>query len=238
VTRAPLRSPPWLRYRDPFRELDERSNLFADVSRCLPSHQPWFAPATRGALFDANGRDWSSEHGIACWIAPRLAVTERVQGFVHGRFRRDGWGEEPVPRTMQVMRVEDPATGRTVAVGDLYGLRYPQGKGDVPARAIQARRARALVDALAGPGEGIVLGGDLKILPGAETFGILAGAGLHDLVQASGIEDTPTRLYDKDERHADYMLVNDAVQVLSFHVPAEPVLSDHRFMSLTIAMCD
>jgi hypothetical protein len=34
------------------------------------------------------------------------------------------------------------------------------------------------------------------------------------------------------------MLVNDAVQVLSFHVPAEPVLSDHRFMSLTIAMCD
>lgn len=236
VTRAPQRSPPWLRYRDPFRELDQRSDLFSDVSRCLPAHQPWFAPAARGPLTDVNGRDWTSEHGIACWVAPHLAVTERVQGFVHGRFRCDGWGEEPVPRTMQAMRVEDPATGRTVVVGHLHGLRHPDGKGDVPDRAAQARRARALVEGLAGQGEGIVLSGDLNVLPGAETFAILAEAGLRDLVQAGAIDDTRTALYAGDVRHADYMLVNDAIRVLSFEVPPEPVLSDHRLLSLTIDM--
>lgn len=236
VTRAPLRAPPWLTYRDAYRELDQRSDLFADVSKALPNHQPWFAAAARGPLTDSNGRAWQSEHGIACWVAPQLAVTERIQGFVHGRFRRDGWGEEPVPRTMQAMRLEHPSTGATLVVGHLHGLRDPEGKGDSPARARQARRARALVDGLAGQGEGVVLGGDLNVLPGSETFAILAEAGLRDLVTAAGIEDTRTELYDGPQRHADYMLVNDAVAVHGFDVPAAPVLSDHRLMILDVAL--
>ena len=236
VTRAPRRSPPWLKYRDAYRELDQRSDLFGDVSRCLPGHQPCFAPAARGPLTDANGRNWPSEHGIACWVAPRLAVTERVQGFVHGRFRRDGWGPEPVPRTMQVMRVEMPETGETLTIGHFHGLRDPSGKGDTPARAVQARRARALMEGLAGPGEGMVLGGDLNLLPGSETFDLLAEAGLRDLVAAHGVTDTRTSLYDKPERHADYMLVNGAVAVRDFAVPDTPLLSDHRPLILDLEM--
>ncbi|MEM8822984.1 MAG: endonuclease/exonuclease/phosphatase family protein [Pseudomonadota bacterium] len=236
VTRAPRRAPPWLKYTDPYRELDQRSDLFADISACLPQHQPCFAPAARGPLKDMNGRDWVSEHGIACWVAPHLAVTERMQGFVHGRFRRDGWGEEPVPRAMQVMRVEMPETGATVIVGHLHGLRDPGGKGDTEARARQARRVRALMDGLAGPGEAMVLGGDLNVLPGSETFDILAEAGLHDLVAAHGISDTRTELYRKPDRHADYMLVNDVVEVRGFDVPGKPVLSDHRPLILRMTL--
>ncbi|WP_167767101.1 endonuclease/exonuclease/phosphatase family protein [Jannaschia formosa] len=236
VTRAPLRAPPWLKYRDACRELDQRSDLFADVSRALPAHQPWFAAATRGPLTDSNEREWQSEHGIACWVAPHLAVTERIQGFVHGRFRRDGWGEEPVPRTMQAMRIEDPTTGASVIIGHFHGLRDPAGKGDSPARQRQAVRARALIEGLAGQGEGVVLAGDMNVLPGAETFTIFAEAGLRDLVTAHGIEDTRTELYGKPERHASYMLVNEAVAVQGFDVPADPVLSDHRPLILDVCM--
>ena len=236
VTRAPLRAPPWLRYVDAHRALDQRSDLFGDVCKTLPQHQPWFAPAARGPLTDSNGRAWPSEHGIACWVAPHLAVTERVQGFVHGRFRRDGWGEQPVPRTMQAMRVEHPATGASVVLAHLHGLRDPSGKGDTPARARQARRARALVEGLVGQGEGMALGGDLNVLPGSETFDILAEAGLRDLVVARGFDDTRTPLYEKAERHADYMLVNAAIDVRGFDVPAAPVVSDHRPLVLEIGM--
>ncbi|MCK0167080.1 endonuclease/exonuclease/phosphatase family protein [Jannaschia sp. S6380] len=234
VTRAPRKSPPWLRYVDPFRQLDQRSDLFADISACLPGHQPWFAGAARGPLTDVNGRQWRSEHGIACWVAPHLAVTERMQGFVHGRFRRDGWGPEPVPRAMQVMRVEDPATGQTLVVGHLHGLRDPDGKGDTPARGAQARRIRAMLDGLAGQGEGVVLAGDLNVLPGSETFDILAEAGLRDLVVENGITDTRTDLYEGAARHADYVLVNDRVSVAGFDVPARPLLSDHRPLILSV----
>ncbi|WP_179381768.1 endonuclease/exonuclease/phosphatase family protein [Jannaschia marina] len=236
VTRAPLRAPPWLSYRDAYRQLDQRSDLFADVSKALPSHQPWFAAAARGPLTDTNGRDWKSEHGIACWVAPHLAVTERIQGFVHGRFRRDGWGEEPVPRTMQVMRIEEPLSGQSLVVGHFHGLRDPEGKGDTPARARQAKRALALVEGLAGQGEGVVLGGDFNVLPGSETFDILGEGGLRDLVTAHGIEDTRTELYQKPVRFADYMLVNAAVDVQGFTAPAEPLLSDHRPLILEVGL--
>jgi endonuclease/exonuclease/phosphatase family metal-dependent hydrolase len=236
VTRAPLRAPPWLRYTDPEREFDQRSDLFGDVCKTLPQHQPWFAPAARGPLTDANERAWISEHGIACWVAPHLAVTERIQGFVHGRFRRDGWGEEPVPRAMQAMRIEHPFTGVSVVLGHLQGLRDPSGKGDTPERARQAMRARALMEGLVGQGEGMILGGDLNVLPGSQTFEILAEAGLRDLVAAHGIEDTRTSLYDEPVRFADYMLVNEAVAVRAFEVPPEPLLSDHRPLILDIGM--
>jgi endonuclease/exonuclease/phosphatase family metal-dependent hydrolase len=236
VTRAPLRAPPWLRHVDPHRELDQRSDLFGDVCKTLPAHQPWFAASARGPLTDSNGRDWQSEHGIACWVAPHLAVTERIQGFVHGRFRRDGWGEDPVPRAMQAMRVEHPETGATLIVGHLQGLRDPAGKHDTPARARQAVRTRALMEGLRGQGEAMVLGGDLNVLPGSETFAILGEAGLSDLVVAQGIADTGTTLCQKPERHADSMFVNEAVTVLGFDVPAEPLLSDHRPLILDVSL--
>ena len=234
VTRAPLRAPPWLRYVDPSRTLDQRSDLFGDVSAALPAYQPCFAPATRGALIDPNGREWASEHGIATWVAPHLAVTERWQGFVHGAYRHDGWGPEPVPRTFQAMRVVEPTTGRSVLLAHLHGLRDPMGKGDTPARAAQARRIADVVAGIAAPDEPVALGGDLNLLPGSETFDILAGIGLTDLVVARGIADTRTPLYAKPERHANYMLVNDRVRVVAFDALAEPVVSDHRPLVLDL----
>ncbi|NDV01048.1 endonuclease/exonuclease/phosphatase family protein [Pseudoroseicyclus tamaricis] len=232
VTRAPQPSPAWLSYRDAFRSLDQRADLFADVSRRLPGHQAIFSPAARGTLQDESGRDVASEHGIAAWIAPHLAVTAIASGFVHGSYRADGWGEEPVPRTAQAFRIE--GAGASLIVSHLHGLRDPAGKGDTPARRAQAEAMVALLQGLARPEEPMVLAGDLNLLPGSESFGIFARLGLTDLVTGRGHSDTRTSLYPKPQRYADYCLVTPDVPVAAFDVPARPEVSDHRPLVLEV----
>ncbi len=229
VIRAAEPSPDWLVYTDLVRTLDQRTDLYADVSRSLPNHEGRFVAAAQGSLRDAEGRDYRSEHGLGLWRRRDLAITGTEEGFVHGSYRADGWGPEPVPRRMQAVRFEG------LVVAHFHGLRDPAGKGDMPARAAQARALRAGLDRLAQPGDRIVLGGDFNLLPGSETFDILAPLGLRDLVTGRGIEDTRTALYKKPQRHANYMLVTPNVEVLGFEVPATPILSDHRPLILDIA---
>lgn len=228
VTRAPVPSPAWLRYVDPYRSLDQRADLFGDISALLPQHQAFFAPATRGVLQDAEGRDVASEHGLGMWVRRDLAVTRISQAFVNGAFRADGWGPEPVPRTMQVMQVVDPATDRVVSVGHVHGLRDPAGKDDTPARVAQATRIAAQFAALWEGNGPAVLAGDFNVLPDSATFDALRAIGLHDLITHHGITDTRTALYAKTLRFADYMLVSADLRDAPFEVPGTPVVSDHR----------
>ncbi|CAN0319097.1 unnamed protein product, partial [Chrysoparadoxa australica] len=83
VTRRIAPSDDWLVYRDPYRTLDQRADLFGDICTLLPGWQASFAPAARGLLEDREGATVLSEHGLGCWVAPHLAVTGRRQGFVH-----------------------------------------------------------------------------------------------------------------------------------------------------------
>jgi endonuclease/exonuclease/phosphatase family metal-dependent hydrolase len=234
VTRAPEPCPPWLVYADAERRLDQRTDLLADVSALMPAHQAFFAPAVRGPLTDGAGREWPSEFGNAMWIARGLSVAAWAQPFVHGAFRAGGWGAPPAPRTMQAARLYHPASGRFVVVAHTHGLRDPAGKGDTPARAAQAAAIAATLAAIAQPGDGVVFGGDLNLLPDSATFAVLARLGLTDLVTTRGHADTRTSLYPKPVRHADYMLVGATVRVRAFDVPAAPEVSDHRPLLLDI----
>jgi len=235
VTRAPVPAPPWLEYRDAHRHLWQRADLFGDVGRLLPGWQAVFAPAARGPLGSDEVGILRSEHGIAAFFAPHLAVTAMQSVFVHGAFRADGWGPEPVPRPAQLFRVFDPDLGLSLVAGHLHGLRDASGKGDTPARQAQAERIAQAVAGFAAPGEAVALGGDFNLLPGSATFARLAEIGLHDLVTAHGITDTRTSRYAKPVRYADYMLVTDAVPWTRFDVPAVPEVSDHRPLVLDIA---
>lgn len=235
MIRAPGASPAWLEYRDPCRTLAQRADLFADVSACMPTHQASFAPAARGPLSDALGRVHLSEHGLGMWIAPHLAVTARWQGFIHGTFRADGWGPEPVPRTMQLARIASPQ-GHEMTVGHLHGIRLPGGKGDTVERTEQARNIVRAVSDFTRPDEPIALGGDFNLLPGSATFEALNAIGLRDLVTQRGIPDTRTALYKKPQRHANYMCINSATKVKDFKALAEPVVSDHRALVLDVAV--
>lgn len=233
VTRRIAPSDDWLIYGDAYRKLDQRADLFGDVSTRLPDHIGRFAAAARGDLRDSTGRVVRSEHGIAMWVRRDLVRSESLERFVIGQFRGDGWGPEPVPRALQVARIEGRGSG-SLLLAHLHGLRDPTGKGDTPDRLVQAENLRDHLAVLRRPGDRVVVAGDLNLLPDSATFSVLAKADLHDLVTASGHVDTRTSLYAKPIRHANYCLVSPQVDVAGFDVPAAPEVSDHRPMILDI----
>lgn len=231
VVHAPGCRHEWLIYREDEIELPQRANLFHEIAGALPSHAAFFCPAARGDLFHGE-EAIATEWGLATFVRRDLVVIGQAQGFVHGDYAAAGWGPHPRARNAHVVRLFDRATGRTVTVAHMHGLRDPAGKADTPARLVQAERFTALIRATARPGDAVIACGDFNVLPGSVTFRELGALGLQDLVIARGHSNTRTSYYRKQPRWADYLLVNDRVRVDDFAVVAEPEVSDHRPLQL------
>jgi endonuclease/exonuclease/phosphatase family metal-dependent hydrolase len=128
----------------------------------------------------------------------------------------------------------DAGQGITITLAHMHGLRDPAGKHDSPIRERQAERLVDLVRHVWAGNERLVVCGDFNVLPDSATFATLAELGLSDLVTGHGFSDTRTSHYEKSGRYADYMLVNGAVEVVSFDVVEEPEVSDHRALLLEL----
>jgi len=183
-------------YRDLGHELPQRANLFDEVRRALPDHVALFCPAARGDLWQGDVA-YPSFWGLATFVHKSLPIVAQAQGFVHGGFSPDGYGEHPRSRTGHVVRLYDFDGRRPLTIGHMHGLRDLGGKHDTPARAAQARRFAALVRSVAEPGDALVVGGDFNVEPDSETLTILGELGLKDLVTTRGFTDTRTSYYAK-----------------------------------------
>ena len=223
----------WLTYRDGAVELQQRANLYRDIATALPAHDGFFAPAMRGELLDGDQSCWQ-EFGLATFIRQDIAVIGQALDFVHGAFSPHSFGAHPRARNAHAFRLYDYAADRALSVVQLHGLRTEDGKGDTPARDAQADALVALIERLHRKDEGVVLCGDLNLLPDSRTFKTLEQLGLTDLVTTRGFTDTRTSLYKKPGRYADYMLVNAEVPVAEFTVVETPEVSDHRALLLTL----
>ena len=251
VTRTEGEAPQWLAYRDAGVELAQRAHLFDEVAAVLPDHDAIFAPAARGELHDGD-RTVPSRFGLATFVHRRHSLLDQALGFVHGAFEPEGWGPHPRARNAHAIRLWDHDAGLPVTVAHMHGLRDLAGKGDTPARRAQAEALAALVPrggrrggrrVVGGAGlvrrvwregERLVVCGDFNVLPDSETFAILGGLGLRDLVTGLGHGDTRTSLYPKPGRFADYLLVTDRVRIRAFDVVARPEVSDHRPLLLDL----
>ncbi|SFB53078.1 Endonuclease/Exonuclease/phosphatase family protein [Rhizobium sp. NFR07] len=151
----------------------------------------------------------------------------QAQAFVHKSYSPHGYGDHPRSRVAHAVRVYDYDQDRPVAVVQMHGLRDPLGKMDTPARLAQAQRLADLAANICPPSEALVVCGDFNVEPASETFSVLGRIGLRDLVTAGGYQGTRTSYYEKPGRFADYMLVNDAVDVKRFEVVTDPEVSDH-----------
>lgn len=231
VTRAPGLTG-WTRFADADRSLPQRADLFADVRGLLPEHDGVFLASDAGPVHDAAGDRHRQDFGIAVFVHRRLTVIAHHSTFVHGSFaEHDEWPTDGRPRVAHAVRLVERQPSRTVTVAHLHGLRDAAGKADSPARHAQAARLAELVASTARPGDLVVVGGDLNVLPDSDTFAILREIGLTDLV---GTADTRTASYTKPVRHADYLLVSDPTAVRAFEVLAAPEVSDHRPLVLDI----
>ncbi|MEU4620353.1 endonuclease/exonuclease/phosphatase family protein [Actinoplanes sp. NPDC023801] len=231
VTRTPGLTG-WTRFDDGERTLPQRADLLADVRGALPDHQAIFVAGDSGPVHDPAGTRHRQDFGLATLVAEPLPVCGVESAFVHGEFTdHDEWTIADRPRVALAVRTVDRPSGRSVWVVQVHGLRDPAGKGDTPARCRQAERLAELVQRIRGPHDLVVLCGDFNLLPDSETFGVLAGIGLTDLV---GTADTRTSRYLRPVRHASYLLVSDTAAVKAFEILAQPEISDHRALMLEI----
>lgn len=233
VVHTPATGKDWLTYRDGNHVLPQRANFFRDVAAALPGHAAIFCPAAEGVLWDGE-RSVPSQWGLATFVRAALPVVGQAQGFVHKDYGAHGYGDHPRPRNGHAVRVYDYANNRAVTIAHMHGLRDLGGKHDTPERADQARRFASLVKQVAVPGEPLVVCGDFNVEPGSETFAILGQLGVFDLVTARGFDGTRSSHYSKPGRFADYLMVNDRVEIQDFAVVAEPEVSDHRPLLLTM----
>jgi endonuclease/exonuclease/phosphatase family metal-dependent hydrolase len=221
----------WTTFSDDVRSLPQRANLFADVAELLPRYRATFDASDAGPVLAQDGRRHRQEFGLGLFVDERIAALDSSNAFVHGRFAdHEVWPVDDRPRIAQAVRL-GRGSDAPVTVVHVHGLRTGLGKQDTPARLEQAHRLGSFVAATRKPGDLTVLCGDLNLLPSSETFDILAGFGLTDLVRYA---DTRTSRYAKPTRHASYLLVSDPAAVVGFEVLEAPEVSDHRALVLDL----
>lgn len=233
VVHTPASEKDWLDYRDGDHVLPQRANFFRDIARALPDHVAMFCPQAQGELWDGE-TIIPSQFGLATFVHKRFPVIGQIQAFVHKSYSPDGYGDHPRSRNAHAIRLYDYERGWPISIIHIHGLRDLAGKMDTPERLAQARKLADLTRAIAEPGDRVVLCGDFNIEPESETFAILAEVGLKELVTGNGHTSTRTSHYQKPGRFADYMLVNDVVDVISFDVVTNPEVSDHCPLLLEI----
>jgi endonuclease/exonuclease/phosphatase family metal-dependent hydrolase len=230
VTRTPGLTG-WTRFEDGERVLPQRADLLHDVRLVLPRYQPIFLASDSGPVHDETGDRHRQDFGLATFVAERLPVVGVDSTFLHGQFVDHVAWTVDRPRIALAVYTVDRATGRSVWVVQVHGLREPVGKADTPRRRGQAKRLVELVQRVRGPQDLVVVCGDFNLLPDSETFDLLSDIGLTDLV---GTADTRTSHYPKPVRHASYLLVSDVAAVKRFEILAKPEVSDHRALILDI----
>lgn len=233
VVHTPATTKDWLDYRDGDHVLPQRANFFRDIADVLPDHVATFCPAAQGDLWD-GGEAIPSQWGLATFVHKRFPVIGQIQAFVHKSFSPDGYGDHPRSRNAHAVRLYDFERQWPISIIHTHGLRDLAGKMDTPDRITQAQRIADLAKAIAQPGDRVVLCGDFNVEPESQTFEILAGIGLRDLVTGRGYTSTRTSHYKKPGRFADYMLVNNAVEARRFEVVTDPEVSDHCPLLLEI----
>lgn len=232
VVHTPATDLDWLTYRDGDHVLPQRANFYRDVGNALPGHLGVFCPAARGALWNEE-TEIPSYWGLATWVRKSFPVVGQKQGFVHKTYSPESYGDHPRSRSAHAVRVFDYEQGRGVTIAHMHGLRDLRGKFDTPARNQQAEKFLALAQQVAAPDDAVILCGDFNVGPTSETLKRLGRAGFTELVTTRTDRGTRNSLYPKPERHADYLLVNDAVKVRDFEVVFDPEVSDHCPLILT-----
>ncbi|MEM1262251.1 MAG: endonuclease/exonuclease/phosphatase family protein [Pseudomonadota bacterium] len=222
----------WTRFSDNDRSLPQRASLLDDVQRLLPEHRALFVCCDSGPVIGEDNHRHREDFGIAMFVHKRFPITHMESAFVHGDYQHYvEWPSSGRPRAAFGVRLIDAERDRVIAITHLHGLRDAAGKDDSPARLVQAKRLAALTERIGRDADFSILCGDLNLLPSSATFAILQRSGLTDLI---GSADTRTSRYAKPVRHANYMLVSDVAKVVSVDAPAEPEVSDHRFLVLAV----
>lgn len=199
---------------------DDRSvnlNIFADLQAALPQHQAFFRPVVNGV------------YGIGMMIKKTVEILEEGDMVIHANPDYPGLGPT---HSRNLQWVICRTNQQICSIFNVHGLWNGLGKTDTPARLAQSQRIKTFLNSIQTPK---ILCGDFNLRPDTESIRLLE-ADLKNLITIYGIRSTRTRLYAKEEKHADYIFVSPEIIVNSFAVLPDEV-SDHAplFLDYRIA---
>ncbi len=199
-------------YRAPHDQLisrDMHADLFGLISQKLPNHQGFFAPHLRG--YDLSGKvGFKLESGLAIFVRKTFKVDECSDFFIF----RNGFDLEnndiaTIPRNLQYLKFATP--DKNYLISHFHGLWFPKTKLDTEDRLKQSQTIRHFLDSRP---EAKLLCGDFNLLPTTQSVQILE-QGMTNLITKYKIPTTRNRHYQREEKHADYVLVSPEITDLS-----------------------
>lgn len=199
---------------------DMQSNLFQEIAIVLKNHQGYFKPHLKG--YDLEGKvNFELFSGLAVFIKKSTKVKKTGDIFLY----REGYdlieaNNQTIPRNLQYLQFTK--NNHEYLIGHFHGIWYPKSKLDNEERIEQSKRIKKFFDLYSGKK---ILCGDFNLLPTTQSMKILE-EGQRNLIKEFNIESTRNKNYKRPEKHADYVLVSQDVNVVDLKV-IKTILSDH-----------
>jgi len=219
-------------YQAPFDKLisrDMHADIYSELAKNLPQHTGFFAPHLQN--YDLGGKvDFDLKAGLAIFIRNNIIdVKECKDIFIY----RDGLellnnDITTIPRNLQY--ISFTVNNNNYLIAHFHGIWYPKTKVDTPDRIKQVQKIKEFLSTRE---ERKILCGDFNLLPATKSMKILE-KGMVNLVNKYDIKTTRNKYYERDEKHADYILVSQDVNVIDFRVQ-DITISDHLPLLLEIA---
>lgn len=190
--------------------LDPDLTLFDDITKVLPDHQGYFRS------------QYLETYGIATFVNKTINITDEGDFFVH-HYKDYDPGELINDHARSVQRISIKQDTQDLHIFNFHGLWNGNGKGDSEARLEQSKKLTEYIKNYEGKK---ILCGDFNLSPDTNSLKMIEDIPLKNLVKEYDVTSTRTSYYEKENRFADYILVNEKIQVLNFEVLPDEV-SDH-----------
>lgn len=182
-------------------------NVFSELQYLLPEHNGFFRPIV------------DDIYGIGLFVKNTIDILGEGAIIIHDN--PDYLGRGPT-HSRNLQWLECRYTKQIYSILNVHGLWNGMGKTDTPERIAQSKRIRDFMDTINTPK---ILCGDLNLRPNTESMQILE-KDMVNLIKTHNVSSTRTRLYPKEEKFADYILISPNITVNQFAVLEEEV-SDH-----------
>ena len=199
-----------------FSEIAKHESFYL-LQKLLPDHELIFHPSFLGI------------YGICICVKKSIEIIETGEIFIYkerGYIPEGELGRHA--RNLQYAKIQPGSEWYRVV--NVHGLWNGKGKTDTDERLEQSQR---IVDFLKTVDNKVVLCGDFNLRLDTESIQRIEGTGLKNLIKEYQISSTRTSLYNKEEKHADYVFISEGIEAKNFEVLPDEV-SDHAPLLLEI----
>ena len=203
----------------------ELKNSYEFTSKILTNHYGYFAKYPDGSYYgeDSSGLDF--EFGLACFA--KKIYKKSFINSVSLNDREQKWsdytGRISVGTAMGIKVLD-------FIIINVHGIWQGGIKKDTEAKIEQSRRIIELVNKNEGRK---IICGDLNLNSDTECIKMIENLPMRNLIKEYKITSTRTSLYTKNDRLADYVFVDNGIEIINFQVLPDEI-SDHAALELDI----